>query len=101
LEAVAWARQIEQLGAGEIVLTCMDADGTQNGYDLEITRAVAEAVSIPVVASGGAGKPEHLADVVTLGKADAALAASIFHFGTFTIRETKQIMASRGIPVRL
>jgi len=101
LEAVAWARQIEQLGAGEIVLTCMDADGTQNGYDLEITRAVAEAVTIPVVASGGAGKPEHLADVVTLGKADAALAASIFHFGTYTIRETKQIMAQRGIPVRL
>ncbi|UCD28943.1 MAG: imidazole glycerol phosphate synthase subunit HisF [Planctomycetota bacterium] len=101
LEAVPWARQVEQLGAGEIVLTCMDADGTQNGYDLEITRAVSEAVGIPVVASGGAGRPEHLADAVTIGKADAVLAASIFHFGTYTIGETKQLMADRGIPVRL
>jgi imidazole glycerol-phosphate synthase subunit HisF len=101
LEAVSWARQVEQLGAGEIVLTCMDADGTKDGYDLEITRAVSEAVGIPVVASGGAGSPAHMADAVTLGKADAALAASIFHFGTYTIRETKQYMASRGIPVRL
>jgi cyclase len=101
LEAVAWAKEVESLGAGEIVLTCMDADGTQDGYDLEITRAVSEAVTIPVVASGGAGSPEHLADAVTLGKADAALAASIFHFGTYSIRETKQIMAERGIPVRL
>lgn len=101
LEAVAWAREVERLGAGEIVLTCMDADGTKNGYDLEITRAVAEAVTIPVVASGGAGCPNHLADAVTLGKADAALAASIFHFGTYTIRETKKIMAARNIPVRL
>ena len=79
----------------------MDSDGTQNGYDLEITRAVSEAVTIPVVASGGAGKPEHLADAVTLGKADAALAASIYHFGTYTIEETKRLMADRGIPVRL
>lgn len=101
LEAVAWARQVEALGAGEIVLTCMDADGTQDGYDLEITRAVAEAVTIPLVASGGAGKPEHLADAVTIGKADAALAASIFHFGTYSIAETKRVMAERGIPVRL
>jgi len=101
LEAVAWARQVEALGAGEIVLTCMDADGTQDGYDLEITRAVAEAVSIPLIASGGAGKPEHLVDAVTIGKADAALAASIFHFGTFTIAETKRLMAERGVPVRL
>ncbi|MCA9236114.1 MAG: imidazole glycerol phosphate synthase subunit HisF, partial [Planctomycetales bacterium] len=101
LEAVAWARQIERLGAGEIVLTSMDADGTKDGYDLEITAAVAQAVSIPVVASGGAGKPEHLADAVTLGKADAALAASIFHFGEFTIQETKQVMADRGVVVRL
>ena len=100
LEAVPWARRLEELGAGEIVLTCMDADGTQDGYDLEITRAVSEAVTIPVVASGGAGCPEHLADVVTLGKADAALAASIFHFGTYSIRETKRFMADRGIPVR-
>ena len=101
LEAVPWAQQVERLGGGEIVLTCMDADGTQDGYDLEITRAVSEAVSIPVVASGGAGCPEHLADAVTVGKADAALAASIFHFGTYSIRETKQLMADRGIPVRL
>jgi imidazole glycerol-phosphate synthase subunit HisF len=101
LEAVAWACRVEELGAGEIVLTSMDCDGTKDGYDLEITRAVSEAVSIPVVASGGAGKPEHLADAVLLGKADAALAASIFHFGDYSIHQTKQVMASRGIPVRL
>lgn len=101
LEPVAWARRVEELGAGEIVLTSMDCDGTKDGYDLEITRAVSEAVGIPVVASGGAGQPEHLADAILLGKADAALAASIFHFGEFTIRQTKQIMAGRGIPVRL
>src|SRR5215470_7925929 len=101
LEAVAWARKVELLGAGEIVLTSMDCDGTKDGYDLKITKAVSEAVSIPVVASGGAGKPEHLADAILLGKADAALAASIFHFGEYTIRQTKQIMAARGIPVRL
>ena len=101
LEPVAWARKVEELGAGEIVLTSMDCDGTKDGYDLEITRAVSEAVTIPVVASGGAGKPEHLADAIELGKADAALAATIFHFGEYTIRETKQIMAARGIPVRL
>jgi cyclase len=100
LEAVAWAREVERLGAGEIVLTSMDCDGTKDGYDLEITAAVSEAVTIPVVASGGAGKPEHLADVITIGKADAALAASIFHFGEFTIEETKRVMAERGIPVR-
>jgi cyclase len=101
LEAVAWAREVERLGAGEIVLTSMDADGTKNGYDVEMTRAVSEAVSIPVVASGGAGRPEHLADVVQEGKADAALAASIFHFGEFTIAQTKELMARRGIPVRV
>ncbi|MEX2173159.1 MAG: HisA/HisF-related TIM barrel protein, partial [Pirellulaceae bacterium] len=101
LEAVAWARQVEALGAGEIVLTSMDCDGTKAGYDLEITRAVSEAVSIPVVASGGAGRPEHLADAILLGKADAALAASIFHFGEYSIYDTKQIMAARGISVRL
>ncbi len=100
LEAVSWAREVERLGAGEIVLTSMDADGTKNGYDLEITRAVSDAVSIPVVASGGAGKPEHLADAILLGKADAALAASIFHFGEYTIQETKRVMAAKGIPVR-
>ena len=101
LEAVNWAKKVEDLGAGEIVLTSMDCDGTKDGYDLEITAAVSQAVSIPVVASGGAGRPEHLADVVQIGKADAALAASIFHFGEFTIRETKQVMAERGVPVRL
>ncbi len=100
LEAVPWAREVERLGAGEIVLTSMDADGTKNGYDLEMTRAVSEAVSIPVVASGGAGRPEHLADAILLGKADAALAAGIFHFGEFTIAEVKQAMLERGIPVR-
>ena len=101
LEAVAWAKQVEELGAGEIVLTSMDCDGTKDGYDLEVTAAVSEAVIIPVVASGGAGKPEHLADAIQLGKADAALAASIFHFGEYTIEQTKQIMAARGISVRL
>lgn len=101
LEAVAWAKQVEELGAGEIVLTSMDCDGTKDGYDLEITRAVSDAVSIPVVASGGAGKPEHLADAITIGRADAALAASIFHFGEYTIRQTKEIMAGRGVAVRL
>jgi len=100
LEAVAWARRVESLGAGEIVLTCMDRDGTRDGYDLEITAAVAGAVGIPVVASGGAGRPEHLADAVTIGSADAALAAGIFHFGECTIREVKALFAARGIPVR-
>ena len=100
LEAVAWAREVEQLGAGEIVLTCMDRDGTKDGYDLEITAAVSEAVSVPVVASGGAGNPSHLADAIEFGKADAVLAASIFHFREFTIDETKQVMHERGIPVR-
>ncbi|MEJ7594759.1 MAG: imidazole glycerol phosphate synthase subunit HisF [Planctomycetaceae bacterium] len=101
LEAVAWAREVERLGAGEIVLTCMDADGTKDGYDIEITRAVADAVSIPVVASGGAGSPEHLYQAVTAGGASAALAASIFHYGTYTINEAKRYMADRGVPVRL
>jgi cyclase len=100
LEAVPWAQEVERLGAGEIVLTSMDCDGTKDGYDLEITAAVSEAVTIPVVASGGAGKPEHLADAITIGKADAALAASIFHFGEYTIEETKRVMAERGIEVR-
>jgi len=100
LEAVAWAREVERLGAGEIVLTSMDADGTQDGYDLPITSAVSRAVSIPVVASGGAGRPEHLADAILQGGADAVLAASIFHFGQYTIQATKRVMALRGIPVR-
>jgi cyclase len=101
LEAVAWAKEVERLGAGEIVLTSMDADGTKDGYDLEMTRAVSDAVSIPVVASGGAGCPEHLADAILIGGADAALAASIFHYGQYTIEETKHVMQRRGIPVRL
>ncbi|MEX2142776.1 MAG: imidazole glycerol phosphate synthase subunit HisF [Pirellulales bacterium] len=100
LEAVSWAREVTRLGAGEIVLTSMDADGTKSGYDLEMTRAVSEAVSIPVVASGGAGRPEHLAEAILIGKADAALAAGIFHFGQFTIAEVKETMRKRGIPVR-
>ena len=101
LEAVAWARQVERLGAGEILLTIMNADGTQAGYDLEITAAVARAVSIPVIASGGAGSPEHIYRVLTEGHADAALAASIFHFGTYTIGQTKQYLRQRGVCVRL
>jgi len=100
LEAVAWARRVEELGAGEIVLTCMDRDGTRDGYDLEITAAVSRAVGIPVVASGGAGRPEHLADAIELGRADAALAAGIFHFGECTIRDVKDLFERRGIPVR-
>jgi len=101
LMAVSWAKEVESLGAGEIVLTSMDADGTRDGYDLPITSAVSEAVRIPVVASGGAGHPSHLADAIVKGKADAALAASIFHFGQFTIEETKQVMRDAGIAVRL
>lgn len=101
LEAVAWARRVERMGAGEIVVTSMDCDGTKDGYDLELTAAVSTAVSIPVVASGGAGHPQHLADAITIGKADAVLAASIFHFGEYTIRETKGLLAERGIPVRM
>ena len=100
LEAVAWAREVERLGAGEIVLTCMDADGTQDGYDLEMTRAVADAVNIPVVASGGAGHPEHLRTILTEGHASAALAASIFHYGTHPIGVTKQYLADHGVPIR-
>ncbi|MBS3733827.1 MAG: imidazole glycerol phosphate synthase subunit HisF [Phycisphaerae bacterium] len=100
LEAVAWAREVERRGAGEILLTIMDADGTQSGYDIEITRAVVDAVDIPVIASGGAGAPEHLAEVLTDGRADAALAASIFHYGRHDIAETKAYLAAHGIPVR-
>jgi cyclase len=101
LMAVSWAKEVERLGAGEIVLTSMDADGTRDGYDLPITAAVSEAVSIPVVASGGAGCPQHLVDAIRIGKADAVLAASIFHFGQFSIAETKRVMREAGIPVRL
>lgn len=100
LEAIGWAQEVERRGAGEILLTVMNADGTQNGYDIEITRAVAEAVDIPVIASGGAGGCEHIHEVLTAGKADAALAASIFHFRTLTIAETKRYLAERGVSVR-
>jgi cyclase len=100
LEAVAWARRVEELGAGEIVLTCMDRDGTRGGYDLEMTAAVSRAVGIPVVASGGAGAADHLADAVEHGGADAALAAGIFHFGQCTIRDVKEAFLRRGIAVR-
>jgi cyclase len=101
LEVVQWAKQVQELGAGEIVLTSMDCDGTKDGYDLEITAAVAQAVSIPVVASGGAGSPDHLADAILIGKANAALAASIFHFGEYTITAAKQRMRQLGVAVRL
>jgi cyclase len=101
LEAVAWARRVEELGAGEIVLTSMDADGTKAGYDLPMTRAVAEAVNIPLVASGGAGCPEHLLQALTAGRADAALAASIFHYSEYPIPVTKSYLAERGVPVRI
>jgi cyclase len=101
LEAVAWARRVEELGAGEIVLTSMDADGTKAGYDIEMTRAVAGAVRIPVVASGGAGRPEHLYDVLTVGRADAALAASIFHYNEYPIPVTKAYLREHGVPVRI
>jgi len=101
LEAVPWAREVQRLGAGEIVLTSMDTDGTKDGYDLEITAAVTEAVTVPVVASGGAGCPDHLADAILTGGAEAALAASIFHYGEYTVRETKEVMRRRGVPVRL
>ena len=100
LEAVAWARQVEELGAGEIVLTSMDADGTKNGYDLPMTKAVAHAVGIPVVASGGAGRPEHLLEAFRAG-ADAALAASIFHYNEYSIPATKQFLADHGVCVRV
>ena len=100
LDAVAWAREVERLGAGEILLTSMDRDGTRQGFDLGLTRAVADAVGIPVIASGGVGSLEHLAEGVTEGRADAVLAASIFHFGEFTVAQAKRLMADRGIPVR-
>jgi cyclase len=100
-DAVAWAAEGEKLGAGEILLTSMDRDGTKDGYDLELTRAIAEAVGIPVIASGGAGTLEHLYQGLVAGKADAVLAASIFHYREFTIPEAKRYLAERGVPVRL
>lgn len=100
IDAVEWAQKGVELGAGEILLTSMDADGTQNGYDLELTRTIADAVSVPVIASGGAGNLEHLYEVFTKGNAHAVLAASIFHFGTYTVPQAKEYLAARGIPVR-
>ena len=103
LAAVRWAERVAALGAGEVLITSMDADGTTDGYDIELTRAVADGVPIPVIASGGAGRPEHLADAVdpALGRADAALAASVFHFGAFTVSDAKRALAARGLPVRI
>jgi cyclase len=101
IDAVDWARRVVDLGAGEILLTSMDTDGHQTGYDLALTKTVSEAVAVPVIASGGAGTPQHMAEAVLEAKADAVLAASIFHFGTYSIRETKEYLASRGIPMRL
>lgn len=101
MDIVEWAKRVEELGAGEILLTSKDADGTREGYDLEMTKAVAEAVTIPVVASGGAGKLEHLYEAVTIGKAAAVLAASIFHFGEISIPQAKKYLKERGIPVRI
>ena len=101
IDALEWAAKVEKLGAGEILLTSMDCDGTKAGYDLELTRAISEAVSIPVIASGGAGKLEHFYDAFTQGKADAVLAASLFHFREIAIPHLKQYLAGRGVPVRL
>jgi cyclase len=101
LDAVAWARKMQMLGAGEILLTSMDRDGTKSGFDLELTRAVADAVDVPVIASGGVGNLEHLAAGIIEGRADAVLAASIFHYGEYSVRQAKELMASRGIEVRL
>lgn len=101
LDAVEWAQQVVALGAGEILLTSMDRDGTRSGFDLELTRAVADAVDVPVIASGGVGSLDDLADGVTLGHADAVLAASIFHYGEHTVGDAKRRMAERGIPVRM
>ena len=100
-DAIAWAREVARLGAGEILLTSMDRDGTRQGFDLGLTRAVSDAVPVPVIASGGVGSLQHLADGVTRGRADAVLAASIFHFGEFTVRQAKEFMAGQGIAVRL
>ena len=101
IDAVAWAAEAERLGAGEILLTSMDRDGTKDGFDLPLTRAVTRAVNIPVIASGGAGDLEHFAEAVVEADADAVLAASVFHYGTFSVRQVKESMASHGVPVRL
>jgi cyclase len=101
LDAIEWAQKVEALGAGEILLTSMDCDGTQDGYDLELTRGISETVKIPVIASGGAGNLAHLYEAFAIGKADAVLAASIFHYGTYTIREAKEYLIKNGIPMRI
>jgi cyclase len=101
IDAVQWARQVESLGAGAILPTSMDADGTQAGYDIPMTRAIADAVKVPVIASGGAGALEHLYEAITEAHADAVLVASIAHFGTFTIRQMKEYLAERGVPINL
>jgi cyclase len=101
IEAVAWARQAVELGAGELLLTSMDADGHKDGYDLALTRAISDAVDVPVIASGGCGHPQHMVDAVVQGHADAVLAASIFHFGEYSIGETKRYMAAHGVPMRV
>ena len=101
IDAVEWAKRVCDLGAGEILLTSMDCDGTKAGYDIELTRAVAEAVSVPVIASGGAGTMAHFYDALTEGKADAALAASLFHYKELEIRDLKEYLASRSVSVRL
>jgi len=101
LDAVKWAKKAEKLGAGEILLTSMDKDGTKSGYDLKLTRAISESVKIPVIASGGAGNPEHLYDALTKGKADAVLAASIFHYGEYPVPKTKQYLKDKNIEIRL
>ena len=100
LDCLEWVKKAVALGAGEILLTSMDADGTKDGYDIELTRAVSDAVNVPVIASGGAGKLEHFYDVLTLGHADAVLAASVFHYGQFTVRQVKEYLQSRGVEVR-
>ena len=100
IDAIEWAARAAELGAGEFMLTSMDRDGTLDGYDLELTRAVAREVGVPVIASGGVGTLEHLAAGLTEGEADAVLAASIFHYGTYTIAEAKEYLAARGVPVR-
>jgi cyclase len=101
IDALEWAQQVTELGAGEILLTSMDADGTKDGYDIALTRAVSEAVTIPVIASGGAGTLDHLNEAFTDGRASAVLAASIFHFGTYTISQAKEALQKAGIPVRI
>jgi len=101
LDAMEWARKVVEMGAGEILLTSMDRDGTQDGYDLELTAAISEAVTVPVIASGGAGELSHIYDALAVGRADAVLAASIFHYGTYSVGQVKRYLAERGLPMRM